>query len=152
VVLSCLLILNHICYYYCQAPSAEGILSAVQYSGLTAKDAVLLSGTLGALTLASSKMAEAIANKVACNKELEDCTDDEEGYYGLYSPVTIVSETTKEFGKNRGASAVNSNTGCMCVGEGVCVGVTVCVRESVCMCNIYICICTIQYIYIYAYI
>jgi hypothetical protein len=41
----------------------------------------------------------------------QDCTDDEEGYYGLYSPVTIVSETKKEFGKNRGASAVNSNTG-----------------------------------------
>jgi hypothetical protein len=94
-----------------EAPSADGIISAVQYSGLTAKDAVILSGTLGALTLASSKMSEAIANKVACNAELEDCTDDEEGYYGLYSPVTIVSETKKEFGKNRGASAVNSNTG-----------------------------------------
>jgi len=68
VVLSRLLMLNHLCYHhYCQAPSADGILSAVQYSGLTAKDAVLLSGTLGALTLASSKMAEAIANKVACN-------------------------------------------------------------------------------------
>lgn len=93
------------------APTAEGILSAVKYSGLTAKDAVLMSGTLGALELASSRMAQAIKDKVACNPELEDCTEEEEGYYGLYSPVTIVSETKKEFGKNRGASAVNSNTG-----------------------------------------
>jgi len=93
------------------APTAEGVMAAFQFSGLTAKDAVLMCGTLGALELASSKMAEAIASKVPCNPELEDCTDDEEGYYGLYSPVTIVSETKKEFGKNRGATAVNSNTG-----------------------------------------
>jgi len=93
------------------APTAEGVLAAFKFSGLTAKDAVLMCGTLGALELASLKMSETIANKVPCNPELEDCTDDEEGYYGLYSPVTIVSETKKEFGKNRGASAANSNTG-----------------------------------------
>ena len=39
------------------------------------------------------------------------CTSEEEGYYGLYSPVTIRSETSNLYGKNRGASAVNSNTG-----------------------------------------
>lgn len=98
-------------YWDFDEPTAEGILKAVSYSGLSAKDAVLMSGTLGALSLASSKMAEAIANTKPCNPDEEECTDAEEGYYGLYSPVTIVSETKKEFGKNRGASAVNSNTG-----------------------------------------
>ena len=98
-------------YWDFEQPTADGILKAVTYSGLNAKDAVILCGTLGALTLASNKMAQTIANAKPCNAEEEDCTDAEEGYYGLYSPVTIVSETKKEFGKNRGASAVNSNTG-----------------------------------------
>merc|ERR1719199_560988 len=94
-----------------EAPDAKEILSSVAYSGLNAKDAVLIAGTLGALESAGSQMAQAIANKKKCNPDEEDCTEEEEGYYGLYSPVTIVSETKKEFGKNRGASAVNSNTG-----------------------------------------
>ena len=92
-------------------PEPKGILSAVTYSGLNAKDAVLIAGTMGALELASSNMQKTIAEKKACNPDTDDCTEEEEGYYGLYSPVTIVSETKKEFGKNRGASAVNSNTG-----------------------------------------
>lgn len=86
-------------------------LAAVERSGMGPKEAVLFAGMLGSLETASVAMREAIKNKVECDPSDPDCTSEEEGYYGLYSPVTIVSETKKEFGKNRGASAVNSNVG-----------------------------------------
>ena len=79
----------------------------------------------------------------------QDCTDDEEGYYGLYSPVTIVSETKKEFGKNRGASAVNSNTGFDSVSPYIYMYiyvVCVCVRERESVC---VCVCVCMYVCIY---
>eukprot|EP00287_Rhodomonas_sp_CCMP768_P005507 CAMPEP_0196724360 /NCGR_PEP_ID=MMETSP1091-20130531/6244_1 /TAXON_ID=302021 /ORGANISM="Rhodomonas sp., Strain CCMP768" /LENGTH=337 /DNA_ID=CAMNT_0042066469 /DNA_START=147 /DNA_END=1160 /DNA_ORIENTATION=- len=87
------------------------VIGALSRSGLGAKEAVLYAGMLGSMETAATAMTEAIKNKVECDASDPDCTSDEEGYYGLYSPVTIVSETKKEFGKNRGASAVNSNVG-----------------------------------------
>lgn len=72
------------------------VVAAMARSGLGPKEAVLYAGMLGSLQQASVAMAEAIKNKVACDPEDPDCTSEEEGYYGLYSPVTIVSETKKE--------------------------------------------------------
>jgi len=95
-----------------EAPTAEGILKAFAGSGLSAQESVILAGCVGQLRSASATMKKTLAEKVVCNPEVDDdCQSAEEGYYGIYSPVTIRSETTKQFGKNRGASAVNSNTG-----------------------------------------
>uniref|UniRef100_A0A7S0W1W4 Plant heme peroxidase family profile domain-containing protein n=1 Tax=Hemiselmis tepida TaxID=464990 RepID=A0A7S0W1W4_9CRYP len=95
-----------------KSPTAKGIKEAVMGSGLTAKDAVLLAGTVGQLRNAGVAMAQTLAEKKECNPdEDDDCQSAEEGYYGIYAPVTILSETNKQFGKNRGASAVNSNVG-----------------------------------------
>eukprot|EP00290_Baffinella_frigidus_P014521 CAMPEP_0180144674 /NCGR_PEP_ID=MMETSP0986-20121125/17104_1 /TAXON_ID=697907 /ORGANISM="non described non described, Strain CCMP2293" /LENGTH=391 /DNA_ID=CAMNT_0022088683 /DNA_START=76 /DNA_END=1251 /DNA_ORIENTATION=- len=93
------------------APTAEGLLGAFSGAGLGAKEAVLLAGVVGALQQAALAMRVTLDNKVECDPAEDGCTSEEEGYYGLYSPVTIVSETSKEFGKNRGATAVNSNVG-----------------------------------------
>merc|ERR1719199_1316631 len=48
-------------YWDMDEPTVDGILKAVSYSGLSAKDAVIMSGTLGALSLAGAKMSETIA-------------------------------------------------------------------------------------------
>jgi hypothetical protein len=93
------------------APTSDGLLGAVQGAGLGAKEAVLLAGIMGTLDRAAKAMRKSLDEKVACDPSDPDCTSEEEGYYGLYAPVTILSETSKEFGKNRGASAVNSNVG-----------------------------------------
>lgn len=94
------------------SPSSEGVLKAFSGSGMNAQEAVLLAGAVGQLRAASGAMLSALKDKKVCNPdEDDDCQSAEEGYYGIYSPVTILSETSKQFGKNRGASAVNSNTG-----------------------------------------
>lgn len=98
-------------------PASAGVKAALMTSGLSAQEAVLLAGSVGQLRRAANAMSMSLKNKPVCNPEEEndesnlDCQGNEEGYFGMYSPVTIVSETNKQFGKKRGASAVNTNTG-----------------------------------------